>query len=77
MNMGVHEIPAEHIGERRLWTAILLQALEDWRSSSARRQMEAERFFFECPKDFGTVCSSAGLDPDSVLDQLQKMQRGQ
>lgn len=61
------------ISERRLWAAVLLQALEDWRSGNVRRRTEAEKFFFESEKDFATVCRCAGLEPGSVVAKLQKM----
>src|ERR1700734_2629991 len=32
---------AEQFSDRRLWTAVLLQALEDWRSSNMRLKSEA------------------------------------
>jgi hypothetical protein len=61
------------ISERRIWTAVLLQALEDWRYGNLRRQKEAEKFIFHCENDFATVCRSAGLEPSSVLAKLQRM----
>lgn len=81
MNTGIQEQKsddaeeqyAEQVSERSLWTAVLLQAIEDWRSGNIRRQTEAERFFFKSEKDFATVCRGAGLEPSSVLAKLQKM----
>jgi hypothetical protein len=61
------------ISHRKLWTAVLLQALEDWKGSNARRRSEAEKFFFESPEDFNVVCCGAGLVPDSVLIRLRRM----
>jgi hypothetical protein len=61
------------VSDRGLWAAVLLQAVEDWRSSNIRRQREAERFFFKSEKDFTTVCRGAGLEPSSVLAKLQRM----
>jgi len=83
MNIGIYEHAStyskdhdgEQISDRRLWTAVLLQALEDWRSTSVWRQMEAERFLFQSQKDFATVCRGAGLDADSVLSKLHRMKR--
>jgi hypothetical protein len=62
------------ISERRLWTAVLLQALDDWKSSNLRRKREAEKFFFESAADFARVCMGAGLTPGSVLGRLRHMQ---
>lgn len=39
-----HEEHSEQISDRRLWTAVLLQALEDWGSSNTRLRAEADRF---------------------------------
>lgn len=61
------------ISERRLWSAVLLQALEDWKSPNMRRRSEAEKFFFDSEKDFIKVCQGAGLEPNYVLGKLQKM----
>jgi hypothetical protein len=58
---------------RRLWNAVLLQAIEDWRSSNARRHTEAEVFFFRCQTDFACVCSGAGIDARSLQDRLAKI----
>ena len=64
----------DQISERRLWTAVLLQALEDWKSSNMRRKREAEKFFFESAADFARVCMGAGFTPASVLSRLRHMQ---
>jgi hypothetical protein len=60
-----------HMSERRLWAAVILQALEDWQSGSVRRRTEAENFFFDSDKDFATVCTRAGLNPESVREKLK------
>jgi hypothetical protein len=82
MTIGIHEQAAsnatkEHFdvqtSERRIWTAVLLQALEDWRYGNLRRQREAEKFFFDSQEDFTAVCRRAGLEPSSVLAKLQRM----
>src|SRR5579871_4767706 len=59
--------------ERRLWSAVLLQALEDWGSTNCRHRAEAEQFFFKNPEDFARVCRGAGLSPSGVLVRLEKM----
>ncbi len=79
--MGIHEQARnetkEHfdvqISERKVWAEVLLQALEDWHSGNVRRRIEAEKFFFDCEKDFASVCRGAGLEPSSVLVKLQRM----
>jgi hypothetical protein len=81
MTTGIHEQATKEttesatgqISERRLWAAVLLQALEDWQSGNIRRQREAEKFFFSSEKDFATVCRGAGYEPSCVLLKLQRM----
>jgi hypothetical protein len=81
MNLEIHGQASKNskenfdfqISEKRLWTAVLLQALEDWKSCNMRRRSEAEKFFFESESDFETVCRGAGLNPSSVISKLQKM----
>ncbi len=79
--MKIHQNAANHATEesggqtsdRRVWTAVLLQALEDWQSTNMRRKSEAEKFFFQSNADFSQVCRGAGLQPESVLSRLQRM----
>ncbi|HWF38507.1 MAG TPA: hypothetical protein VG322_08315 [Candidatus Acidoferrales bacterium] len=67
------ESQAEEFSEKRLWAAVLLQALEDWSSNNSRHREEADRFFFGCPEDFARVCRGAGLAPTGVLARLRRM----
>ena len=69
------EVNSSEFSGRRLWTAVLLQALEDWQSGNARRKREAEKFLFEASADFSRVCTAAGLAPGSVLAKLQCMKK--
>jgi hypothetical protein len=81
--MNIYQNAAKHakdegsdqISERRLWTAVLLQALEDWKSTNMRRKAEAEKFLFQSGPDFAKVCVSAGLAPDSVITKLERMKK--
>ncbi len=66
-------VTEELIGERRLWTAVVVMAVEDWRNGSLRARREAQRFLFDNDKDFMAVCSSAGLDPSSLRAKLLKI----
>jgi len=59
--------------ERKLWLAVLLQAIEDWRSANIRRQREADSFLFQSQKDFGCVCAKAGVSPGSLLPKLERL----
>ena len=67
------EHDSHEFSERRLWAAVLLQALEDWNSGNMRQRKEAEKFFFDAPEDFARVCRGAGLAPSSVLTRLRRM----
>lgn len=61
------------ISERRLWTAVVVMAVEDWRSGSLRARREAQSFLFEDNADFQAVCASAGLDPATLRARLLKI----
>jgi hypothetical protein len=61
------------ISERRLWTAVVVMAVEDWRNGSLRARREAQSFLFEDNADFQAVCASAGLDPASLRARLLKI----
>lgn len=59
--------------ERRLWLAVIVQAVEDWRSTNMRRRNEAEAFFFHSRNDFASVCAKAGISEGSLLPRLQRL----
>lgn len=73
------EIPAapsiDLSAERRMWTAVLMQAFEEWRSNNVRARAAAEKFLFEEKEDFATVCLGAGLNPESLRSRLSRMRR--
>lgn len=50
------------LSERRLWTAVLVNAIDDWRTGSLRTRREAQDFLFNNDADLDMVCSGAGLD---------------
>lgn len=68
-------VTEEMIGERRLWTAVLISAVQDWRLGGLRARREAQDFLFESEKDFSDVCANAGLDPGSLRVKLLKIGR--
>ena len=61
------------IGERRLWTAVLIQAVDDWRQGTLRKRREAQRFLFDDQANLSRVCAGAGLDPDRFSCKLLKI----
>jgi hypothetical protein len=79
--MNIHQEAAKNatrddvkeFSERRLWSAVMLQALEDWSSMNSRHRDEAEQFFFKNTEDFARVCRGAGLSPSGTLARLEKM----
>jgi hypothetical protein len=73
-HLNSHEsVTEESIAERRLWTAVIVMAVEDWRNGTLRSQREAQRFLFENDADFRAVCASAGIDPCSLRSKLLKI----
>jgi hypothetical protein len=66
-------VSEELIGERRLWTAVVVMAVEDWRNGTLRSRRDAQRFLFENDKDFEMVCASAGLEPGCLRAKLLKL----
>jgi hypothetical protein len=72
---GDEEQPKSHDydPERRLWTAVLLQAVMDWQSHNVRAQREAERFLLRSPADLEAVCHRAGMNPDAFQTKLGRL----
>jgi hypothetical protein len=68
-------VTEELISERRLWTAVIVNAVEDWRGGTLRARREAQEFLFHDDKDFEMVCSSAGLDWTDFRARLMKFGR--
>lgn len=69
----MNAVTEELIGENRLWIAVLVKAVEDWRFGTMRRRREAQEFLFEDEKDFSAVCANAGMDPASLRSKLLKI----
>jgi hypothetical protein len=65
----------EMFAERRLWLAVIKQAVEDWRSGTLRARRSAEQFVFDQPGDFEMVCANAGLDANHLRSQLLRIGR--
>jgi|SRR5271154_1208712 len=69
-----HEgVTEDSVSERRLWTAVIVMAVEDWRKGSLRARREAQSFLFEDNADFHDVCASAGLDAATLRARLLKI----
>ena len=65
-----NNVTEELISERRLWTAVLVNAVEDWRGGPLRARREAQEFLFESDVDFEMVCAGAGLDAGDFRARL-------
>jgi hypothetical protein len=61
------------ISERRLWTAVIVMAVQDWHTGTLRARREAQTFLFEDKSDFDDVCGTAGLDPENLRTRLLKI----
>jgi hypothetical protein len=68
-------VTEEVISERRLWTAVLVNAVSDWRTGTLRAQRDAQNFLFNDDQDFATVCSAAGLDWSDFRTRLARVGR--
>lgn len=69
-----HEsVTEEFIGERRLWTAVIVNAIEEWKAGTLRARRAAQYFLFETDDDFNSVCACAGLDPSHLRSKLLRI----
>ena len=67
------DITEDCMSERRLWTAVVARALEDWRKGTLRERRKAQQFIFDDHADFERVCFCAGLDRESLRSRLLKI----
>ncbi len=70
-----HTATEDVISERRLWTAVLVNAVEDWRNGTLRARREAQDFLFNSDQDFEMVCTAAGLNWQNFRGKLSKISR--
>jgi hypothetical protein len=68
-----NSVTEELISARRLWTAVLLNAVEDWRNGTLRARREAQGFLFDNDEDFEMVCTAAGSDSYDFRTRLLKL----
>jgi hypothetical protein len=66
-------VTEDGIGARRLWTAVVVVAVNDWRNGTLRARRKAQEFLFENDKDFEMVCAGAGLEPGDFRTRLLKI----
>jgi hypothetical protein len=67
------ETSKQAYGERRLWTAVIVMAVEDWRNGTLGARQRAQEFLFEDDDNFTRVCDGAGLEPGSLRVKLLKI----
>jgi hypothetical protein len=65
----------DSISERRLWLAVVMQAVEEWRNGTLRNRRKAQEFIFDNSHDFEMVCANAGLDAENLRSRLLKIGR--
>jgi hypothetical protein len=59
--------------EAHLWQAVIVGAIQEWRTGTLRRQLEAEHYLFEDSKGLELVCHLAGLDAGRLRAKLAKL----
>lgn len=72
---AAHDFTTDNFGERRLWLAVVIQAVEEWRNGTLRSRRKAQEFIFDKAQDFDMVCSNAGLDAGNLRSRLLKIGR--
>jgi hypothetical protein len=78
VNAGVSSLEnsvEDSFSERRLWTAVLVSAVQDWRVGPLRAKRAAQDFLFQNDRDFKEVCAGAGIDPENFRSKLMKIGR--
>lgn len=71
--VGSESITEDFIAERRLWMAVVANAVEEWKSGSLKSRRAAQHFLFESDADFNHVCAYAGLDASNLQSKLLKI----
>ena len=61
------------IADKKLWSAVIATTIREWIHGPARLRRDAEEFLLHDEDDFLTVCSSAGLNPDTLRGRLKTL----
>ena len=72
---SILQIQDRGTAEERLWRAVITKTLEEWICGPLSFSRKAEQFLFDDNKDFKAVCSSAGMDPESLEKTAQNHTR--
>jgi hypothetical protein len=57
-------LTADLLSEHRLWTAVVVKAVEDWRFGTMRARRDAQNFLFESDEDFNLGLRGCRPGPD-------------
>lgn len=63
----------ETIAEVRLWQAVIVSTIRDWKSGSLRLKRQADQYLFQDEIDFPVVCQAAGIDLGQLRAKLMKL----
>ena len=72
MESFAHSSEDQELAEQKLWRAVIASIVAEWINGPLRRQREAEQFLFQDERDYLTVCFSAGINPETLRNRLQK-----
>jgi hypothetical protein len=65
------------VPEHRLWSAVILNTVQEWLSGPLGLSQPAEQYLFHDEKDFPLVCECAGMNPGRLRSRLVRMRRQQ
>jgi hypothetical protein len=77
MNTNVTEPATDpgSVGESRLWQAVIVNAILDWKSGPLRLKNQAEDYLFQNQEDFRLVCHLAGMNAGRLRTKLAKLRQ--
>src|SRR5437879_3244167 len=58
------------VPEHRLWSAVILNTVQEWLSGPLGLSQPAEQYLFHDEKDFPLLCECAGVNPGRLRSQL-------
>jgi len=63
------------VPEHRLWSAVIVNTVQEWLSGPLGLSQPAEQYLFHDEKDFPWVCESAGMNADRLRSRLVRMRK--
>ena len=63
------------VPEHRLWSAVILNTVQEWLSGPLGLSQPAEQYLFHDEKDFPWGCESAGMNPGRLRSRLVRMRK--